>query len=186
LRVIAGTCKGRRLVSVPGHSTRPTRDNVKESIFNIIGPFFDGGNVLDAYAGTGALAIEALSRGMDSATLIDIEPLSLKTIRQNVTACGFLSACRIYRNDAKKAIPLLAKQSFRYDLVFLDPPYRYDVIPEMITLLQHHQLLEPNATIVAEHDANVELDAVIGDCRQFRRAEYGDTAVTFYQFLVEE
>jgi 16S rRNA (guanine966-N2)-methyltransferase len=183
LRVIAGQCKGRRLLPVPGQSTRPTSDKVKESIFNIIGPFFDGGSVLDAYAGTGALAIEALSRGMTAATCIDIEPKSLKVIRQNIAACGFESACQVFRNDAKKAIPLLAKRNLKYDLVFLDPPYRYDVIPELILLLQQHDVLTDHATIVAEHDASVELDPAIGNCEQFRHAVYGDTAVTFYNTI---
>ncbi|UOF89215.1 16S rRNA (guanine(966)-N(2))-methyltransferase RsmD [Fodinisporobacter ferrooxydans] len=186
MRVIAGICKGRRLAAVPGQSTRPTSDKVKESIFNMIGPFFEEGHVLDAYAGTGALAIEALSRGMETATCIDIEPKSLHVIKKNLAECGFLTQAEVYRNDAKRAISILAKKDKRYDLVFLDPPYRYDTIPELISQLQEQRLVNDRAKIVAEHDAGVRLPDEIGEFVQIRYVVYGDTGVTIYQKKTEE
>src|SRR5690606_30618142 len=89
MRVITGTARGRRLKAVPGLSTRPTSDRVKEAIFSMIGPFFDGGTVLDLFAGTGALGIEALSRGADRAVFVDRERASVETVRDNLAACGF-------------------------------------------------------------------------------------------------
>ena len=186
MRVIAGTCKGRKLLAVPGNSTRPTSDKVREAIFNMIGPFFSGGTVLDVYAGTGALVIEALSRGFDKAIAIDIEPKSIRVIKQNLELCGLLDRCQIYRNDARKAIRSLAHSSEPFDLVFLDPPYRYDTIPECMELLQEHQLLYDGAILVAEHDANVTLSTQIGRMFQIKSVHYGDTAVTTYRFEKEE
>ncbi|MFC4766054.1 16S rRNA (guanine(966)-N(2))-methyltransferase RsmD [Effusibacillus consociatus] len=181
MRVISGELKGRRLTPVPGHSTRPTTDKVKESIFNIIGPYFDGGTVLDLFAGTGSLGIEALSRGMDRAVFIDQDPKALQIIRKNVESCGVENRVRIFRNDARRAISLLAKNQETFDLVFMDPPYHLDLIPKMISALSQQNLLEDTAIIVGEHSSARELPDRIEAFFRWKFVTYGDIAVSFYK-----
>ena len=104
VRVVSGSAKGRPLKAVPGMGTRPTTDKVKEAIFSMIGPYFDGGTVLDLFAGTGGLAIEALSRGMERAVLVDMDPKSIETIRANLKATKMEGQAEVYRNDAVRAL----------------------------------------------------------------------------------
>lgn len=186
MRVISGTAKGRSLKAVPGMNTRPTTDKVKEAIFSMIGPYFDGGHVLDLFAGTGGLSIEALSRGMDRAVLTDIEKKSIDTIKHNLEVTGLSGQAEVYRNEAARALKVLHKREARFDLVFLDPPYRLKVIKDLIEQLDHNSMLNPDATIVIEHDAEDTYSDPIGRLEWVRRAEYGDTAVTIYRNTASE
>ncbi|OXM84624.1 16S rRNA (guanine(966)-N(2))-methyltransferase RsmD [Paenibacillus rigui] len=181
MRVISGSAKGRPLKAVPGMNTRPTTDKVKEAIFSMIGPYFDGGHVLDLFAGTGGLSIEALSRGMERAVLTDIEKKSIDTIKHNLQVTGLTDQTEIYRNDAVRALKALKKRDARFDLVFLDPPYRLKVVKDLMEQLDQNDMLNPNATIVVEHDAEDKYSDPIGRLEWVRRAEYGDTAVTIYR-----
>lgn len=186
MRVISGSAKGRPLKAVPGMGTRPTTDKVKEAIFSMIGPYFDGGQVLDLFAGTGGLSIEALSRGMDRAVLTDIDKKSIDTIRHNLQAAGLTEQAEIYRNEAARALKALMKREAKFDLVFLDPPYRLKVVQELIEQLDQANMLNPHATIVVEHDAEDVYQDPIGRLQWVRRAEYGDTAVTIYKNISQE
>jgi 16S rRNA (guanine966-N2)-methyltransferase len=181
MRVISGSARGRTLKAVPGMSTRPTTDKVKEAIFSMIGPYFDGGQVLDLFAGTGGLGIEALSRGMDKGIFIDIEKKSLDTVQHNLETAGFKDKAEVYRNDAERALKLLAKRELQFDLVFLDPPYKMKVISELVSAMDEQAMLKPNVIVVVEHDAADILPEFINSLKQIRRAGYGDTAVTIYE-----
>src|SRR5690625_5258619 len=110
MRVIAGQFKGRRLKTVPGKNTRPTSDKIKEAVFHMMGPFFQGGQCLDLFAGSGSLGIEAYSRGMDSVTFIDHSNQAIKCIRTNVKELQMEDNSQIYRNDAFRAIHTLGKK----------------------------------------------------------------------------
>ncbi|MVO99204.1 16S rRNA (guanine(966)-N(2))-methyltransferase RsmD [Paenibacillus lutrae] len=180
MRVISGNARGRALKSVPGMSTRPTTDKVKEAIFSMIGPYFDGGKALDLFAGTGGLGIEALSRGLDSCIFIDREKKSLDTIRYNLEVTKLAERAEIYRNDAGRALKALGKRGIKFDLVFLDPPYRFKIIQELMETMRELSLLEESATIVVEHDADDVLPEVIEGFVLQRRSDYGDTAITIY------
>lgn len=181
MRVISGSAKGRPLKAVPGMRTRPTTDKVKEAIFSMIGPYFTGGKVLDLFAGTGGLAIEALSRGMDRAVLIDREPKAVETIRSNVQQAGMSEQVEIYRNDATRALAVMAKRGLKFDLVFLDPPYKLKNMDEIILTMEDQQLLEESAVVIIEHDADCTYDTEIGTFHCTRRAEYGEVAVSVYR-----
>ena len=122
MRVIAGEHKGRRLKAVPGQKTRPTTDKVKESMFNIIGPYFDGGLALDLFAGTGGLGIESLSRGIDKAVFIDQDYKAVSVIRENIRDLRLDAQAEIFKNDAKRALDQLAERGLQFDLVFLALP----------------------------------------------------------------
>ncbi|MED4780647.1 16S rRNA (guanine(966)-N(2))-methyltransferase RsmD [Brevibacillus choshinensis] len=182
MRVISGEHKGRRLAAVPGKGTRPTTDKVKESIFNMIGPYFDGGWALDLYAGTGGLGIEALSRGVDRSVFVERDAKAFAVVKQNLETCRLEGSADLYRMDADRAIRTLATRKQAFDLVFLDPPYAQQKIAEEIRLLQELDLLADGAWIVTEHDVDVKLPEEIGDCVQDRASTYGDTAVTLYYF----
>jgi 16S rRNA (guanine966-N2)-methyltransferase len=181
MRVVAGSKKGHPLQAVPGKGTRPTVDKVKESIFNIIGPYFDGGYVLDLYAGTGGLGIEALSRGAQHCIFVDANRKAVSIVNENLTATGFHSQAEVYRNDANRALSALAKREIQFRIVFLDPPYAQQKIESQIAILHDHNLLSKDAVIVAEHDAKDILSDQIGSLSKARESTYGQTTITVYQ-----
>lgn len=183
MRVIAGEAKGRTLKAVPGMNTRPTTDKVKEAIFSMIGPYFDGGMALDLFAGTGGLGIEAWSRGVERTVFIDREKISIDIIRHNVQTANMGSAAEIYRNDAERALKALAKRGQKFRLVFLDPPYKMITMDSLMTQLVENELLEPDAVIVVEHDASHRYPEQLEHFEQLKHAKYGDTAVTIYQYI---
>jgi 16S rRNA (guanine966-N2)-methyltransferase len=183
MRVISGEFRGRRLKAVPGDKTRPTTDKVKESMFNVIGPYFEGGLALDLFAGTGGLGIESLSRGMDKCVFIEQNIKALQTVRENVQALGIgRDRAEIYKNDAKKALEVLAGRNLRFDLVFLDPPYHLTgLYEEVITKMLEQNLLADHAYIVAEHSTDFNLPDEFGSAKRWRHAQYGDIAVSYYE-----
>lgn len=182
MRVVSGTAKGRPLKAVPGTGTRPTTDKVKEAVFSMIGPYFDGGQALDLFAGTGGLGIEALSRGMDGAVFVDREKASIDVVQHNLAAAGFADRAEVYRTDALRALKALSKRERRFDLVFLDPPYRMTNMEEILGLLNDYRLVQEEATVLVEHDASHRYEESVGPFRQIRHAVYGDTAVTIYRY----
>ncbi|WP_259391540.1 16S rRNA (guanine(966)-N(2))-methyltransferase RsmD [Paenibacillus sp. 1011MAR3C5] len=183
MRIIAGAAKGRALKAVPGMNTRPTTDKVKEAIFSMIGPYFDGGIALDLFAGTGGLGLEAWSRGAEKVIFVDKEKISVDIIRHNVRTAGAENASEIYRNDADRALKALAKRDISFTLVFLDPPYRMTEMNEMMGELAAKGMLAPDATIIIEHDASAMYSDDIPGFHQIRTAKYGDTAVTIYRYI---
>lgn len=187
VRVIAGHAKGRALKAVPGQNTRPTTDKVKEAIFSMIGPYFEGGNALDLFAGTGGLGIEAWSRGVDKVVSIDKEKISIDTIRQNVEAVGASKDFEIYRNEATRALKALAKRSLKFNLIFLDPPYRMDDMDDWLEQMDTLALIEDEALIVVEHDVKVVYPESFNRFSQIKKQQYGDIAVTIYRYsLIEQ
>ncbi|WP_424765830.1 16S rRNA (guanine(966)-N(2))-methyltransferase RsmD [Paenibacillus sp. sgz302251] len=186
MRVIAGEAKGRTLKAVPGMNTRPTTDKVKEAIFSMIGPYFDGGMALDLFAGTGGLGIEAWSRGIERTVFIDREKISIDTIRQNVETARMGSAAEIYRNDAERALKALAKRGQRFRLVLLDPPYKMITMDALMEQLAELKLLESGAIIVVEHDAAHKYPERLDHFDQMKHAKYGDIAVSIYTYNNED
>ncbi|MCZ2490791.1 16S rRNA (guanine(966)-N(2))-methyltransferase RsmD [Dellaglioa carnosa] len=180
MRIISGEYGGRKLKAVPGMATRPTTDKVKESMFNIIGPYFDGGKSLDLFAGSGGLSIEAVSRGIGHATLIDRQYQAIKTINDNIAITKEIDKFTVYKQDADKAIGLLKGQE-SFDLVFLDPPYKTQEIIDTIQKLDSSALLNSQALIICETDQHAKLPDDIPGFSLFRRQNYGITQVTIYQ-----
>ena len=174
MRVIAGTHRGARLVAPRGASTRPTSDRVRESLFSILGDV-SGLDVLDLFAGSGALAIEALSRGADSATLVDSSRAAVAVIRRNLSSLGLTAEVR--GNSALDFLQTARSGARQYDLVFLDPPYRHasSLGPSLSTALA--PVLKPAARVVSESDrrAPLELDLPLLDERR-----YGDTLIRIH------
>jgi len=185
MRVISGKCKGRQLQAVPGMTTRPTTDKVKEAMFNIIGPYFSGGLGLDLFAGSGGLGIEALSRGVDRVIFVDHDGKAVQTIRKNTEACGLVKQAEIYRNDAERALKAIIKRGLRFTLVFLDPPYKKQKLEALISIIDEHKLLDENGYIIAEHAEEVVLPNEIGNLTKVKHETYGITAVSVYRNTIQ-
>jgi len=182
VRVIAGECKGRPLKAVPGTNTRPTTDKIKESIFNMIGPFFDGGKGLDLYGGSGGLGLEALSRGMEHLIFIDKDQKAIHTIKENIKQCNYEDKTEVFRNDAKRALKALHKREMQFDMIFLDPPYAKQMLLKDMEEIDKLELLSPEGSIVTEHGTDVTLPEEIGNFYQVRQETYGKTTtITIYK-----
>ncbi|SDE71298.1 16S rRNA (guanine(966)-N(2))-methyltransferase RsmD [Fontibacillus panacisegetis] len=182
MRVVSGSARGRNLKAVPGMGTRPTTDKVKEALFSMIGPYFDGGHVLDLFAGTGGLGIEALSRGMDQAVFVDLEYKSIEVVRANLKTTSFEDKAEVYKNDAERAIKALSKREKKFDLVFLDPPYRMKNGDKLMETMDQLDLLNDDATVVLEYESTFVYPDVFGKFTEVRKAEYGETALSIYKY----
>lgn len=186
MRVISGKAKGRPLKAVPGMGTRPTTDKVKEAIFSMIGPYFEGGAALDLFAGTGGLGIEALSRGMERAVFIDIDPKSVEVIRHNLRAANLAGQAEVYRNDAARALKALEKRNAAFDLIFLDPPYRMTDIDELMVSMAQKNLVREGATVLVEFDAEHHYPETFDAFRCAKLSTYGETKVAVYRYLASQ
>ncbi|MGM9907717.1 16S rRNA (guanine(966)-N(2))-methyltransferase RsmD [Limosilactobacillus sp.] len=186
MRVVSGEFRGRKLSAVPGMATRPTTDKVKEALFNIIGPYFDGGQSLDLFAGSGGLSIEGISRGIEHAVLIDRQYQAIKTIKRNIEVTKHPERFTVYKMDARKALGMLGKKGMHFDMVYLDPPYAKQQILKDLGQMVQDGLLNDGAVIVAE--TNQEADLPTDDLDNFtfiRRQTYGITVLTIYRFRKE-
>jgi len=179
MRVIAGSLRGRRLVAPRGRGTRPTPDRVREALFSALGPL-EGLSVLDLYAGSGALAIEALSRGAARAVVVERSAPALRALRQNLAGLELTQACEVLPVAVERAAALVAQRG-PFALVLADPPYGDDGAGAAIDhVLAASQVLAPSARVAVEHSARVEPPPLDSLQRQ-RTRRYGDTAVTLYE-----
>lgn len=178
VRIVAGRFRGRRLAVPPGEGTRPTGDRVRESLFSILGPLHDL-RVLDLFAGTGALGIEALSRGAAHVTFVERERRALESLTANVAMLDLEEEeARIVRGDHRRALRDAGARGEAYDLVLLDPPYRDGprLAPELDAGLR--PLLRPGARVVTESDRRSPLALDLGDVDERR---YGDTLIRIHR-----
>ena len=176
MRIVAGTARGRRLLAPPGSATRPTGDKVRGAVMNLLGQFFQGGRVLDLYAGSGAMALEALSRGCERATCVEDDRAAAEALGRNARACGFSDRVEIRRERAEQALARLPRGAF--DLAFLDPPYAEGPDRALSAL---GPLLAPGAVAVAEHDRKRPPAERYGRLRLADRRDYGGTAISIYR-----
>jgi 16S rRNA (guanine966-N2)-methyltransferase len=175
MRVIAGRYGGRRLQAPPGTATRPTSDRVREALFSILAARVVEARVLDVFAGSGALGLEALSRGAASVTFVDSAPAALRALRANLTALG--ADAEVVRADALKWLRAASDGARQYDLVFLDPPYRQaEALGAALSGLLP-AVLGPDALVVAESDRRAPLELTIPTIDERR---YGDTLIRFH------
>ncbi|MGG1214828.1 16S rRNA (guanine(966)-N(2))-methyltransferase RsmD [Micromonospora provocatoris] len=186
MRVVAGERKGMPLKAVAGSTTRPTTDKVKESIFNIIGPFFDGGTALDLFAGSGGLGIESLSRGAEHAIFIEKDAKAYQVLQENIKKCRYENCSELFRIDAKRAVKALLKRDILFNLVFLDPPYHHKEYYDLVQVLVDHDKVQPNGIILCEHAKEVELPTSFGAFLLQRQETYGGTIISVYRCAGEE
>lgn len=182
MRVVAGRFRGTRLEAVAGDKTRPTTDKVKEAMFSMLMPFLDGGEVLDLYAGTGGLSIEAVSRGMSHATLIDRQFQAIKVIESNIDKTHDAAAFTVLKLPAQQALQKMVAAQKAFDLVFLDPPYAKETIAADMQFMAENGLLADGAIILAESNDVANLPEASAQFSIVRQKQYGITVVTIYQF----
>lgn len=182
MRVVAGKFRGLRLEAVSGDATRPTTDKVKEAMFSMLMPYLDGGQVLDLYAGTGGLSIEAVSRGMDAAILVDRQFAAAKVITANIDKTRAPEKFTLLKMPSQQALAKFVTDGETFDLIFLDPPYAKETIAADMNFLADHGLLNDGAIVVAESNDAANLPA--GDARfdVITQKHYGITVVTIYEF----
>ena len=186
MRVVAGERKGMPLKAVAGNTTRPTTDKVKESIFNIMGPFFEGGTVLDLFAGSGGLGIEALSRGAEHAIFIEKDTKAFQVLQENIGKCRYEEYAELFRIDAKRAVKALLKRDIQFKLVFLDPPYHHKEYYDLVQVLVDNDKVQKDGLILCEHAKRVELPQNFNAFTLQRQETYGETIISVYRCTGEE
>ncbi len=177
MRVISGSARGRKLIAPDGFDTRPTTDRVKESIFNIISPFLPAGSVLDLFSGSGALGIEALSRGSSKAVFVEKNKSALEVTRKNIELARVSDRAKVISDDA---LSFLDKTADKFDMIFLDPPYNTGLLCESIAKISKNNLLYPGGIIVAESEYMGE-EPTEEHFDIIKRAKYGKTTVFVLQ-----
>lgn len=179
MRIIAGEMRGRQLKTVEGMQTRPTSDKVKGAIFNVLGDKVLAARVLDLFAGTGNLALEALSRGSREAVLVEKSLGAHKVIRDNLARIGVSHKAKLLLMDAFKYIDRYPMEVF--DLIFLDPPYHKELVSKAILAVKEHSYLAPFGVIVAETAKDETLNGDIYPLEIRKTGEYGDTKIWYLQ-----
>ncbi len=179
MRVIAGTAKGMKLKSPEGQAVRPTADQVKEALFNILGYRIIGARFIDLYAGSGAIGIEALSRGAQDCIFVDNQRSNHLLIKENLVKTRLESGARLIMADAKKALFILSREGTKADLVYLDPPYNYPDLASVVSSVLEQQIIAQSGLLIAEHaHKNRQWADAFAPVRQKR---YGDTCLTIIE-----
>lgn len=176
MRVITGSARGRRLRTLEGLDVRPTTDKVKEGIFSAIQFQVEGRRVLDLFAGSGQLGIEALSRGARNAVFVDQSDKAVAIINENIKTCGFESRSKVLRTDALYYIGSCTEM---FDIIFLDPPYGSVALGQALALAA--EVVAKTGVIICESDAKEELPENVGDFAKCKVYKYGRIAVTMYR-----
>jgi 16S rRNA (guanine966-N2)-methyltransferase len=180
LRVISGNLKGRRLFSLKGQKLRPTSGRVKEAIFDILQDQIRGQEVLDLFAGTGALGIEALSRGARRAVFVEGNARSLGTLQRNIEECRLQERSEVLGREARAAIRILEARGESFGLIFLDPPYGRGLAGRTLEMLSRSSILGPRSIVVAEHSLSEKLDP-LPSLPWVDGRRYGTTQVSFFR-----
>lgn len=182
MRIIAGTYRGRRIKTLKGGHLRPTSDQLRETLFDVLGPGIGGTRFLDAYAGSGAVGLEAFSRGASEVVFLEHHRAAAELIRENLRDLGVESGYEVVTRPVLTALERLGETGERFQVVFLDPPY--DAIREYhhaLRRLGRGALLLPESLVVAEHSRHCRLEEEYGDLRQVRLLARGDSQLAFYR-----
>ena len=186
MRVIAGKFRSRQLKSIKGMALRPTSDKLRETLFNILGELVVDSRFVDLFAGTGAVGIEALSRGAREAIFVEKHPPAAAIIKKNLEALEIRKGARVLTSDVLQALRRLAEEpaaAVRSEILFLDPPYAdEEQYKNVLSFLSGSSLLAENAVVIAEHQRKLDLPEVFGKLERVRVLRQGDAALTFFRF----
>ncbi|MEW5807525.1 MAG: 16S rRNA (guanine(966)-N(2))-methyltransferase RsmD [Acidobacteriota bacterium] len=181
MRIIGGTVKGTLIKSLKGEEVRPTSDKVREALFDILYGRLEGATFLDCYAGSGAIGIEALSRGASKAVFVEKDGKVASLIRQNLTKCKLEEKAIIIKGDFESSVGDIKKHQDSFDIVFADPPYQGADYRKIVEIVEGEGLLEENGILIIEHLKKAEVPAEWNRIRSFKRKNYGQTTLSFYQ-----
>lgn len=183
MRIIAGLARGRKLMAPKGYDvTRPTLDRVKEAMFNIIQNRTYGSCVLDVFAGTGSLGLEAVSRGARKCFLVDKDKDTFSFLEQNVKKLGFSEICETINKDSYEFLSVIHRKKEVFDIIFIDPPYNKNMIPSVIELVDTKKLLNEGGIIVTKVDAGEKIYEGTTNIALTDYRKYGNTTVCFYEY----
>ncbi len=193
MRVIAGSARGVYLSSLKGNTTRPISDRIKDSLFNILSQVIPDSNVIDMYAGTGAIGIEALSRGARSCMFIEIDKSAIQVIKKNLETTKLQDKAQVLRYDVFEIVPYLVKNSVEVDLVFASPPYPLiekssyrDELLVLFSILCSKRIVQPEGLIVLQHKkTEFEIPTEAPYLELFNTRVYGDTQISFFKNMME-
>lgn len=181
MRIIGGEAGGRRIQAPEGRQTRPTAERVREAIFSMLGGDMVGDKVLDVFSGSGAMALEAVSRGAEHAFMCDSSRQAASVIRRNIDSLGYQSKTTLFARDWRLALSDMAGE--RFTVVFIDPPYKkVEEYTAVASELESRGLLAPGAWLVMEHEAKTVLDGFSECFEPLKPHKYGDTAVTVFKY----
>ena len=180
MRVIAGKYRGRRLKGPEGLEMRPTGDRLKESLFGIISPDLSDAVVLDCFSCTGAIGIEALSRGARQVVFIEISNAGCRLIRNNLKLCGIASGARVIKEDVFGALRALGREGFQADVIFFDPPYDFQPYKDLLDIVFSRGLITPSARVIIEHQRKAVLPEDGNGYLRTRVSRQGDQCLSFY------
>ncbi len=184
MRVIAGIYKGRRLKTLEGLQVRPTSDRLRETLFNILAsraPGIEGARFADVCAGSGAVGIEALSRGAGRVTFIESSRKAAAVITENLRHCGIEEDYKLINRDAIQALKFLAAEKTRFDIIFFDPPYASDIYSPVMWQIAKSDLLVEDGVVIVEHRRDPPLLPNYDQLRPYREVAQGDSCLTFYK-----
>ena len=182
MRVIGGKYRSRQLRSLRGLDVRPTADRLRETLFNVLAPQIEDSVWLDLYAGTGAVGIEALSRGARTVYFVDSSRKAAAVIRDNLRSLEIEEGYAVIEREADRALRMLDSQAVSCDVCFLDPPYRMQpAYSEVLGFLSQSRLLKPSSIVVAEHDKHFDPGSKFGALERYRELEQGDAVLSFYK-----
>lgn len=180
MRVISGKYKSRPLKTVKSNRTRPTTDRNKETMFNLIGPYFDGGIVLDLFAGSGGLGIEALSRGCDYLYSVDHQYDAYRVIKENLASLKIENAT-VYKMNYKKALEKLHQDNVVFDLVLLDPPYQKNMVDDVFEYMTSHDMLQDQCLLLVEEQKDVVFNSY-ESLHCIKKQSHGITTLSIFQY----
>ncbi|HEX5605478.1 MAG TPA: 16S rRNA (guanine(966)-N(2))-methyltransferase RsmD [Candidatus Binatia bacterium] len=181
MRVISGKAKGRRLIAPKGGAIRPTADRIKESLFNILPRDFSSMKILELFAGTGNVSIEALSRGAESALLVDASERAARVIRENLRRLELSDRAQVWVMPVRRALNAVGRQGQKFDVIFLDPPYDQGLVGRSLELIALVNPLYPSAVVVAEHSVRETVKSSYGILSLNDQRRYGDTLLSFFR-----
>lgn len=180
MRVISGSAKGRKLKAPPGLDTRPITDMIKGALFNIWGSKVAGSKLLDLFAGSGSVGIEALSRGAEKVFFVDKSNQAVRVIKENLSHCGFEKVGHVYHGDIFQALGVLARQGELFDLIYIDPPFtNSQIFSEVMELLDRTDIYGENADIVLRTPRKMEMPSFIR-LKKYRHKSYGESSLHYY------
>jgi 16S rRNA (guanine(966)-N(2))-methyltransferase RsmD len=181
VRIIGGSAKGRRLATLRTFALRPTPDRVRQALLNILGDQIANARVADFFAGTGAIGLEALSRGARAVLFVEAHEPACRVIEKNLHTCGVHERATVWRADVLKTLPVLKAEGARFDVMFLDPPFRTPLVEDTLEQLGDGLLLAPEGLVVVEHFFKRLLQQQYGRLSRVRVTRFGDVTLSFYQ-----
>ena len=182
MRIISGRARGRKILSPESLETRPTLDRVKEAMFSTIQNYIQDSIVIDVFAGTGSLGLEAASRGAKEVYLVDKSNTTYPLLKQNVENLKFNDVCYTLNMDAYEALKSLKNKGKVFDLIFIDPPYCREMIPEAMKIIKENNMLSEDGIIVTKIDSIEEIYEGYDNIKLNKSKRYGNTTVCFYKY----